>query len=100
MPMRIFLANDGTPWTVWLVSTGSAGAVPGTPTEWLAFQSEDGTERRRLMEVPPHWEDLVDERLDLLRRMATPAPLLSQRHSPPPGTIKREDAESSSEPER
>lgn len=62
----------------------SSGTVPGTPGEWLAFQNEDGTERFRLLEVPPGWEDLSDARLDLLRRMADPVRARS-RHSPPGG---------------
>jgi hypothetical protein len=38
--------------------------------EWLAFQTEDGSERRRLRQVPANWADLSDERLDLLLRVA------------------------------
>ena len=85
MAIRTFRASDGTRWTVWLVRSGSMGSVPGTPAEWLAFQNDEGTERRRLMEIPPDWAELPDERMDLLRRIAEPAILLSRHHSPPGG---------------
>ncbi len=90
MPSRSFRANDGTQWTAWLVTAGIAN-VPGMPTEWLAFQNEDGSERRRLMQVVQGWESLSDVRLDLLRRMAEPVVLFVKRHSPPDG-IARTDA--------
>ena len=85
MSFRIFRANDGSCWTVWHVRAGSAANVPGMPLEWLAFQSEDGSERRRLLEIPPTWSGATDQRLDLLRRMADPVTLFAQRHSPPEG---------------
>jgi hypothetical protein len=70
---------------VWLVRPQRADIL-GTPNEWLAFQREDGTERRRLSEVAANWEGLGDDRLDLLRRMATPVTLV--------GGLNRTDAES------
>lgn len=85
MALRTFVASDGTTWTAWLVQSGFAATVPGTPTEWLAFQNEDNTERRRLLEVPDGWEALPDERLDLLRRMAEPVRGWASRHTPPGG---------------
>jgi hypothetical protein len=85
MGLRAFRGSDGAEWTVWLVRSGSAGAVPGTPKEWLCFQNGDGTERRRLIEVPAGWAKLSDDRLDLLRRMAERVTLLAQRHSSPGG---------------
>ena len=59
--------------------------MPGTPSEWLAFQNEDGTERRRLLEIPEGWETLPDDRLDLVRRMAEPVRPWATRHTPPGG---------------
>jgi hypothetical protein len=85
MALRTFVASDGRTWTAWLVQTGTVAAVPGTPTEWLAFQSEDGTERRRLLEIPEGWDSLSDERLDLVRRMADPVKGWASRHTPPGG---------------
>lgn len=82
MTMRTFQSRDGATWTIWRVQ--STFGLLGAPDEWLAFQNADGTERRRLIEMPPNWEQLADDRLDLLRRMAEPvktwAPL-----SPPGG---------------
>ena len=53
MALRTFAASDGTTWTAWLVQSGFAATVPGTPTEWLAFQNEANTERRtRLLPRP------------------------------------------------
>jgi hypothetical protein len=99
MPLRTFISSDGTPWTAWDVRADGAGALPGAPTEWLAFQNADESERRRLTAPPPRWEEMSDDRLDLLRRMAHPAPLLSRRHSPPSGVAAVDDARSRSGPD-
>jgi hypothetical protein len=86
MAYREFRASDGSTWTAWLVQAGAtAASLSGTPREWLAFQKQDGTERRRLLKLPVGWEDLPDERLDVLRRMAEPVVLQADRHSPPDG---------------
>lgn len=85
MSLKTFRATDGTTWTVWRVETGAVPVVPGTPSVWLAFQNEDGTERRRLLEVPGDWEQLSDQLLDLLRRMAEP--VVSWRRPSPPGGV-------------
>jgi hypothetical protein len=85
MPLRSFLAKDGAHWTVWLVIPSHGVRIVGTASEWLSFQNADGTQRCRLTEVPANWRSLTDERLDLLRRMATPVSNGSVRHSPPGG---------------
>jgi hypothetical protein len=85
MALRSFVSRDGATWTAWQVRAETTTNIPGTPAEWLAFQSADGTERRRLLEVPDGWDQLPDDRLDLLRRMAEPVTLLASRHSPPGG---------------
>ncbi|MDB4890139.1 MAG: hypothetical protein JWL61_1994 [Gemmatimonadetes bacterium] len=94
MSLKTFRAPDGTIWTAWRVETGAAPVVPGTPSVWLAFQNEDGTERRRLMEVPDDWEQLSDQLLDLLRRMAEPVAAW-KRASPPGGVSLPKDSMSS-----
>lgn len=86
MALRTFIAPDGTTWTVWLAQSAGAVGLPGAPTEWLAFQNADGTERRRLIEIPDGWDTLPDNRLDLLRRMAEPVRGWTSRHTPPGGT--------------
>jgi hypothetical protein len=73
MALRTFLAADGTRWSVWRVEPAAFGSGPRTLTAWLAFVDERGKECRRLFEVPPNWEALPAERLDLLRRIAEPA---------------------------
>lgn len=90
MALRTFVASDGQTWTAWLVQSGGLAAVPGSPTEWLAFQNEDGSERRRLLEIPEAWETLSDDRLDLVRRMAEPVKGWAERHTPPGGVEQRD----------
>lgn len=82
--LRNYFTKDGTRWSVWRVEVSEGHAVMGMPHAWLLFQDEDGTERRRLVEFPPTWESLSDERLELLCHMATPAKSWG-RHSPPDG---------------
>src|SRR5690349_13450367 len=74
MTLRTFRAADGTRWTVWRVEPSALLVQPGGPREWLVFVDERGAESRRLFEIPPNWESLSPERLDLLRRIAEPAP--------------------------
>jgi hypothetical protein len=88
--MRTFAASDGSKWTAWDVQSATPPPIPGMPTAWLAFQNEDATERRRLFDFPEHWDELPDERLELLRRMAVPARVWS-RLSPPGGVERIED---------
>ena len=73
MTLRTFLSADGMRWSVWYVESKTLRGASGAPRAWLAFLDEHGTERRRLLEVPPNWEAISDEPLDLLRRMAAPA---------------------------
>jgi hypothetical protein len=39
---------------------------------WLVFEREDGTDRRRLSQVPDDWTTLPRERLALLCSIAAP----------------------------
>jgi hypothetical protein len=39
---------------------------------WLVFEREDGTDRRRLSQVPDDWVSLPKERLALLCAVAAP----------------------------
>jgi hypothetical protein len=89
MPLRTFLSREGSTWSVWRIESGSAAVVPGTPTEWLCFQDAEGEERRRLFDFPANWDELTDDRLDLLRKMAEPVKLW-QRPSPPGGVPRME----------
>ena len=85
MSIRTFRARNGTIWTVRRIESTATVIVPGAPREWLSFQDESGSDRRRIFNVPPDWEELPDERLDLLRRYAEPSKFQS-RATPPRGT--------------
>ena len=85
MSIRTFRARNGTLWTVRRIESTATVSVPGAPREWLAFQDESGTDRRRIFNVLPNWEDMSDERLDLLRRYAEPS-RFHPRATPPRGT--------------
>jgi hypothetical protein len=76
MPLRSFQDREGHEWRVWSVVPQSSAA--STLDEmfrdgWLCFERIDLGERCRLTlsEVPAGWDSLSDERLDLLRRVAT-----------------------------
>lgn len=88
--LRTFYAKNGTTWSVWRIEASVGRDVTGMPRTWLLFQDEEGTERRRLVDFPPAWESLSDERLELLCRMATPARGWG-RPSPPGGVSQIED---------
>jgi hypothetical protein len=92
MSIRSFRARNGSTWTVSRIESSARVLVPGAPREWLAFQDESGTDRRRVFNVPPNWEDLSDERLDLLRRYAEPS-RFQPRATPPFGTSSVSDTD-------
>lgn len=78
MALRVFLDRDGHEWNVWRVrpSAGEDSPLHARYRDgWLCFQRVDGEGRCRmpLDEVPPGWDALPDERLDLLRRVAQQA---------------------------
>ncbi len=67
----------GTPWRVWRVDTPAARAHlmdPSYRNGWLVFEREDGTERRRLNQVPEDWDHLAPEHLARLCGLAVLAP--------------------------
>lgn len=74
MALRTFADRSGCTWNVWNVQPSLAQPVIEDSLRggWLCFQRSDGGERFRLRmtDVPPAWEQLGDERLDLLRRVA------------------------------
>lgn len=75
MALRVFTDRDGVEWNVWHVRPTIS---EGSPLHaryregWVCFQRADGAERYRMPidQVPPGWEVMPDERLDLLRRVA------------------------------
>ena len=74
MALRIFADRDGRQWRVWSVSPTAGGRAvqPILQDGWLCFERLDGACRCRLsvQSAPTDWEELPDDRLDLLRRMA------------------------------
>ena len=79
MPSREFEDASGLAWRVWnTVPISGAVINPGFEKGWLTFESESGS-LRRLAPVPPWWEELPTERLELLLRSATAVP----RHTGP-----------------
>jgi hypothetical protein len=78
MAHRTFTDSEGTVWEVWQVTPSSVknaageirGAVePGYEQGWLCFENKSG-DKRRLLPVPPDWENLSDNRLEALRQQA------------------------------
>jgi hypothetical protein len=80
MPSREFRDAEGVLWRVWSTVPVSGAVInnPGFQKGWLTFESETGA-LRRLAPVPPTWESLPGERLELLLRSATGVP----RHTGP-----------------
>lgn len=85
MPMRAVVV-DGIEWTIWNVVPGSISRLEKTGVDlafrsgWLAFDS--GTQKRRLVPVPPGWDALTDGELALLIDRAEPIP--PKRSGPEP----------------
>ena len=70
-----FADKHGVRWRVWHVETPPSRAHlmdPQYRNGWLVFEQEDGTERRRLNQVPEDWASLAPERLALLCDLAVP----------------------------
>lgn len=74
MALRVFADRDGIEWNVWLVQPGASGNhfQERFREGWVCFERVDGEGRCRLPldQVPPGWESMPDDRLDLLRRVA------------------------------
>jgi len=72
MGVRDFTDSVGLHWRVWATTPSSPHLVsPELHDGWLTFDS--GSSRRRLAPIPPNWEQLSTERLQLLCRVATSA---------------------------
>jgi hypothetical protein len=66
---------DGIGWRVWHVDTPAARAHLMDPLfrkGWLVFEREDGSDRRRLNQVPDDWAALDQVRLAQLCAIAVP----------------------------
>ena len=74
MGLRTFRDGNGDCWRAWRVETPSATAhliESNFRGGWLAFEREDGAERRRLVQAPEDWTSLPEERLLSLLAAAT-----------------------------
>jgi len=77
MALRTYSDRSGSDWNVWDVQPPASEHVQEPLREgWLCFQRPGGGDRYRLpmSDVPPMWEELPDERLELMRRMAALGP--------------------------
>lgn len=79
MGSRAYTDSSGMEWLVWDVTPGqhtrrSALSMQTLPEElaggWLAFESSAG--KRRFYPVPPEWETLPEDKLEVLCRAAVP----------------------------
>lgn len=84
--VRDFTDASGRAWSVWEVPAEqlSARSRPGAyageyQSGWLAFESADGVERRRLPDYPRDWRELSNERIETLCRSAR---LVTRRRRP------------------
>jgi hypothetical protein len=72
MRVRDFTDSAGLHWRVWATMPSSPHLVsPELHDGWLTFDS--GSSRRRLAPIPPNWDQLSAERLQLLCQTATSA---------------------------
>ena len=76
---RSVVDDDGVVWHVWAVSAERMRANPLTGEQlgayrdgWLAFESEDGTLRKRLPGFPPNWSTVSEAELRVLLVRAEP----------------------------
>jgi hypothetical protein len=86
MAMREFTDGDGVYWRVWSTVPDMRGVVNGMQSGWLTFESSQA--RRRLIPIPPDWEDATLAELRAFCRQAELA-----RGTPSTGTARVEDAE-------
>lgn len=74
MPIREFTDARGVTWRVWSTTPavgGRIGGVAATFTRgWLTFECAEG--RRRLIPIPPEWEDAHLPELREMCERATP----------------------------
>lgn len=101
MALRVFTDRDGHDWNAWLVRpiSGDAAALPGRFRDgWICFERTDRSSRYRMPvdQLPPAWEMLPDDRLDLLRRVAEQPVNSTQSRIPTPVT-RSEDEERASD---
>jgi hypothetical protein len=87
VPSREFTDETGVLWRVWTTFPSNPKSVATELRDgWLCFDS--GEERRRIGPIPRDWEQMTDERLQLVLRLASPS-----RKTPPKGTPEPNEPE-------
>jgi hypothetical protein len=84
MAMREFTDGDGVLWRVWSTVPDMRGVISDMQSGWLTFES--GQMRRRLIPIPPNWENSTVVELRAYCRRADVA-----RGTPSTGTTRVED---------
>lgn len=78
MAIREFADAQGRHWRVWDTYPGKSGVPPVAPLAvelaggWLTFAA--GRERKRLVPIPPNWEEAPEEQLARWLTEAAPRP--------------------------
>lgn len=74
MALRTFIDRDGLAWNAWHVQPAGAGVgyAERYRDGWVCFERVGGGGRCRipLDQMPPDWDSLPDDRLELIRRVA------------------------------
>lgn len=87
--------SQGVPWRAWsTVPEGSTVLSSDYARGWLTFESGDAL--RRLVPIPPEWETVPDERLELFCRVAAEVP----RHTGPFARLRRDEPDTAEERSR
>ena len=92
MASRNFVDSRGVEWRAWsTVPEGSTVLSSDYAQGWLTFESADAL--RRLVPIPPGWDAVPDERLELFCRLAAEVP----RHTGPFARLRRDEPVSADE---
>ena len=86
MATRAFTDSAGVEWLIWHVTPGQhtrparrgLSTLPDELAEgWVCFES--GVGKRRFYPVPPEWETLADDKLEIVCRAGVPVSALPAR---------------------
>lgn len=79
MALREFTDGTGCRWRVWDIrpeqmhkAARAEDHLQSVISGWLAFESDESTEKRRLSPIPSGWETATDAQLERLLRQAEP----------------------------
>lgn len=86
MAIRDFTDAEGIHWRVWATVPYMRGVMSGMQSGWLTFESREM--RKRLVPIPPNWENATIIELRAYCRKAEIA-----RGTPSTGTTRVEDGD-------